>query len=93
MKISFAEYVVLIAFLISIGALGTDLMLPALGLIGEELSVPNPNDTHFVVTAFFLGMAAGQLIVGPLSDALGRKQAIYVGYGVFLIGCLMSTTS
>ena len=81
---------ILIAFLISIGALGTDLMLPALGLIGEELSVPNPNDTHFVVTAFFLGMAFGQLVVGPLSDALGRKPAIYLGYGIFLIGCLMS---
>ena len=81
---------VLIAVLISIGALATDLMLPALGLIGHDLSVPDPNDTHIVITIFFLGMAVGQLLVGPLSDTLGRKPTIYLGYGVFLVGCLMS---
>lgn len=87
---STTEYVVLVALLISIGAMGTDLMLPALDVIGQELAVANENDVHFVVTTFFLGMAAGQLLVGPLSDSLGRKPVIYMGYGVFVIGCLLS---
>ncbi|MEM6460418.1 MAG: multidrug effflux MFS transporter [Pseudomonadota bacterium] len=80
----------LVAFLISIGAMGTDLMLPALDAIGRDLSVANPNNTHFIVTAFFLGMAVGQLVVGPLSDSIGRKPAIILGYGVFLCGCFLS---
>ena len=85
-----AEYVILVALLISIGALGTDLMLPALDVIGQDLGAKNPNDVHFIVTAFFLGMAAGQLFVGPLSDSFGRKPTIYVGYAVFVLGCLIS---
>jgi len=89
-KLSFFEYVVLIAFLISIGAMGTDLMLPALDVIGADLQVANANDVHFIVTAFFLGMAAGQLIVGPLSDSFGRKPVILIGYGIFVLGCLLS---
>ena len=87
---SSAEYVVLVALLISIGAMGTDLMLPALDVIGQELGVTNENDVHFIVTGFFLGMAAGQLFVGPLSDSFGRKPVIHIGYCVFVIGCLLS---
>ena len=86
-------YMLLMALLMSIGALGTDIMLPALGVLGSDLAVANMNDTTLVVTAFFLGMALGQLIVGPLSDRYGRKPIILGGYGLFIIGCVMSMTA
>lgn len=86
----FAEYIALIALLISIAALATDVMLPALDVISTVLGAPSANDAHFIVTAFFLGMACGQLVVGPLADSFGRKPVIYAGYGVFLAGCLIS---
>lgn len=90
-----AEYIALVALMISIVALATDLMLPALGIIGRDLSVVNPNDAQMVVSAFFLGLAAGQLVVGPLSDSFGRKPVIYAGYALFILGCILSmvTTS
>jgi len=65
-------------------------MLPALNLIGAELGLVNENDVHFIITAFFLGMATGQLFVGPLSDRYGRKPVIHIGYTIFLLGCLVS---
>ncbi len=89
----FLEYVAMVAMVTSIGAMGTDLMLPALDEIGRELGAENANDVHFIVTTFFLGMAGGQLIVGPLSDSFGRKPVIYAGYGVFVIGCLISVAT
>lgn len=92
-KTSMTEYVILVALLMSIGAMGTDLMLPALDVIGRELGAAHPNDGHYIVTTFFLGMAVGQLFVGPLSDSLGRKPVIYAGYAVFVLGCLMSMTT
>jgi DHA1 family bicyclomycin/chloramphenicol resistance-like MFS transporter len=88
-----AGYVVLVALLISIAAMATDLMLPALDVIATVLGAPDPNDAHFIVTAFFLGMAAGQLFAGPLSDRFGRKPVIHAGYALFVLGCLISMTT
>jgi DHA1 family bicyclomycin/chloramphenicol resistance-like MFS transporter len=88
--LSMPEFVTLLAMMISILALSIDAMLPALAQIGSDLGVEDANDTQLVVTGMFLGFAAGQIIAGPLSDSFGRKPVIYVGYGVFIIGCLMS---
>jgi DHA1 family bicyclomycin/chloramphenicol resistance-like MFS transporter len=78
------------ALLTSIGALTTDIMLPALGVIGEDIGVGNINNTTLIVTAFFLGMAIGQLVVGPLADSYGRKPVVLCGYALFILGCLLS---
>jgi DHA1 family bicyclomycin/chloramphenicol resistance-like MFS transporter len=51
-------------------------MLPALDSMGAELGAAGANDVHYIVPAFFLGMAAGQLVAGPLSDSFGRKPVI-----------------
>ncbi len=83
-------YLAIMALLTSIGALATDIMLPALGVIGRDLGVGHINHTTLVVSAFFLGMAIGQLAVGPLADAYGRKPVVMAGYALFILGCVMS---
>jgi len=83
-------YLAIMALLTSIGALATDIMLPALGVIGRDLGVGNINHTTLVVTAFFFGMAIGQLVVGPLADAYGRKPVVMWGYALFVVGCVLS---
>ena len=84
------EFVPLVALLMSLVALATDAMLPALPAIGRDLGAPRPNDAQFVVTALFLGLGFGQILYGPLSDRTGRKPAIYAGLAVFMVGCLVS---
>ena len=84
------SYLAIMALLTSIGALTTDIMLPALGIIGRDLGVGDINNTTLIVTAFFLGMAIGQLVVGPLADSYGRKPVVLVGYALFIVGCLLS---
>ena len=86
----FAEFVVLLALMISIVAMATDIMLPALSVIGEDLKAAHANDVQLVVSSLFAGFALGQLIAGPLSDSFGRKPVIYWGYAVFMAGCLLS---
>ena len=88
--LSTAEFVTLLATMVSMLALATDIMLPALDLIGRDLKVGNANDAQLVVSALFLGFALGQFIAGPVSDAIGRKPVIYGGFALFIIGCLMS---
>lgn len=88
--LSRGEFVVLIAFMVSIVAMSTDIMLPALAVIGQDLGIADPNDAQMIVTALFLGFGVGLLFAGPLSDSYGRKPVIYVGYCIFLLGCVMS---
>lgn len=88
--LSQTEFVILLALMTSIMAMSTDVMLPALQVIGEDLKVTNPNTAQFVLSSLFIGFAAGQIIAGPLSDSFGRKPVIYAGYVIFIAGCLLS---
>lgn len=88
-----AEFVALMAVMMSVVAISIDAMLPALGIIGRDLGVTSPNQAQFILSAIFTGMAVGQLICGPLSDALGRKRVIYVTIAVYLIGSVVCVTA
>lgn len=76
----------LIALMMSFVAFSIDAVLPALGIIGNHLNVINPNDNQQIITSIFLGLAIGQLIYGPISDSIGRKPTIYIGFLFFFIG-------
>ena len=86
----FFEFVALMAMIISMVALSIDAMLPALPDIASDLGVTNINDSQYVISILFVGMAIGQMIFGPMSDSIGRKNAINLGFVVFIIGCLVS---
>ena len=87
---SFVEFVIIVSLMMSITALSTDAMLPALPKIGSDLGVQNANDRQLVVSVLFLGLALGQLFFGPLSDSIGRKRAVYAGYALYTAGALLS---
>ena len=84
------EFVTMLAMMISILALSIDAILPALGQLGKDLNLENPNDAQLVLSAMFLGFAVGQIWAGPMSDSFGRKPIIYLGYFIFIAGCLIS---
>lgn len=84
------EFVAMMALMTSLVAMSIDLMLPALVEIGADLGVHHENANQLVVTMVFLGLAIGQLLYGPLSDSIGRKPAIYLGFAVFFAGSLLA---
>lgn len=85
--IGIREFVVLMASLMAMSALSIDPMLPALPAIGVDLHVAHANERQAVITAFFLGLAAGSIFYGPLSDHYGRKP-ILLG----AMACLFAAT-
>jgi DHA1 family bicyclomycin/chloramphenicol resistance-like MFS transporter len=87
------EFIILMAMLMSMVALTIDAMLPALIQISTSLNAEHINDGQLIVGTVFLGMALGQMIYGPMSDAYGRKPAIYLGIIIFLIGDIISITA
>ncbi|MCP4595713.1 multidrug effflux MFS transporter [Neptuniibacter sp.] len=88
-KIGFTEFVAMMAFVTCFVAMAIDVMLPALSYIGSDLQVENANDTQLVIATIFLGVAVGQVLYGPLSDVVGRKPSIYLGFAVFIVGSLI----
>ena len=89
-SIGLTEFVVLMAMMTSLTAMSIDTVLPALSEIGLDMGVKRPNDTQLVISLLFMGMAIGQMFLGPLSDSIGRKPTVYIGFGLFATGCLMS---
>ncbi len=91
--ISSTEFVALIALLMSIVALSIDALLPALGVLRTDLGLSTPNQAQYVISALFLGMAFGQLLFGPLSDAIGRKPPLYIGLLLFFLGSVIGQSA
>ncbi|RZM11924.1 MAG: MFS transporter, partial [Sphingomonas sp.] len=54
------EFVVFVAALMAVNALGVDLMLPALAQIGHDLSIATANHRQWIITAYMLGFGGGQ---------------------------------
>ncbi len=70
--------ILVLGALIALGPLTIDMYLPALPKIADELSVSS-SVSQLTLTGTLAGLALGQLIVGPLSDSLGRRRPLMAG--------------
>lgn len=78
----------LLAGLAALGALATNIILPAFPGIGAELAITAP-ELGLLLSSFFVAFALGQLVVGPLSDRFGRRWLVLGGLAVFAAGSLV----
>lgn len=62
----------------AIGPFATDTYLPALPLIVDEFEV-SASTAQLTLTAFMVALAVGQLVIGPLSDRMGRRGLLIAG--------------
>ncbi len=69
------------------GPLSIDMYLPAFPQLAEQLGAAQ-SQVQLTLTAFMLGLAAGQLVAGPLSDSLGRRRPLLVGLVLYAISSL-----
>ena len=84
----------LLAMAMAATALGIDLLLPAFGDIrGDYGLAPDATQVTGLVTAFFVGLAVGQPLFGPLSDRYGRKPLLMAGYVVYAIGAIATAVA
>lgn len=58
-----------------------NMYLPALGIMAADLGTTIAG-IQVALTAFLVGVAVGNLMVGALSDALGRRRVIVIGFAV-----------
>lgn len=81
---TFALLVLVLGTLTATGPLATDLYLPAFPEIAKDLGAPQAQ-IQLTLTAIMLGLSLGQLVIGPLSDSLGRRGPLLVGFAVFTV--------
>ncbi len=90
-RLSLPEFTAMLAALTATVAFSIDAMLPALPQIAQTLSPGDINRAQLVLTAFVLGMGLGTFLIGPISDALGRKRTLAGGIVVYILGALLAT--
>ena len=71
----------------SVPPFATDMYTPAFPQVTQELAAP-ASLVGLTLTAFFLGMAVGQLLGGPLSDQRGRRVPLIVGGLICTLGAI-----
>lgn len=68
--------------------LSTDMYLPSLPAVSHDLSA-TMSLTQITLTACILGLAFGQVIIGPISDARGRRWPLLIGIAVYVLASLL----
>jgi DHA1 family bicyclomycin/chloramphenicol resistance-like MFS transporter len=85
MTARFLRIAIVLGLISAVGPFAIDMYLPALPSIGSDLSASS-GAVQMTLLAFFLAVSVGQILVGPLSDMIGRKAPLYGGLGLFAAG-------
>ena len=80
-------WLTLLGGLIAIGPLSIDMYLPAFPAMASEFA-HQPGRPEYTLASYFVGMAIGQLVYGPISDRFGRKPPLYVGLLLYSLASL-----
>ncbi|WP_432875410.1 multidrug effflux MFS transporter [Kribbella sp. CA-245084] len=89
-----AGLIATVVFLTAIASLATDMYVPAFPQVAGELST-TATQVQLTLTTFFVGMALGQLIGGPVSDQRGRRIPLLTALVVMTaasIACALAPT-
>lgn len=91
-KINKTYLVILLGILAALSPFTIDMYLPAFGRIAEDFGTDEKH-VAFTLTSYFAGIAAGQLLYGPIVDKYGRKKPLLTGlfiYSIAAFGCALS---
>src|SRR3712207_2174833 len=88
----YAQLVVVLGALMAIGPLTIDTYLPALPQLSAEMGATDAQ-VQLTITGLLLGLGLGQLVIGPLSDTLGRRRPLLIGlaaHGAMSLLCALA---
>ena len=80
--------VLVLGAFVALGPMTIDMYLPALPTIATDLQTTSAA-VQLTLTGTLLGLALGQLVLGPLSDAVGRRRPLLAGTAVHVLASLL----
>ncbi|QQK80721.1 Bcr/CflA family efflux MFS transporter [Salicibibacter cibi] len=79
---------ILLGMLATLGPLNIDMYLPSFPEIGDDLNA-QASLVQLSLTACLIGLGVGQVVVGPISDAQGRKKPLIISILLFALTSLL----
>lgn len=83
-KRTYVTYILILGLMTTIGPFSIDMYLPGFDDIARSLHT-DPAKVALTLSSYFIGLAIGQLVYGPLLDRYGRKKPLYAGLGLYLL--------
>jgi MFS transporter, DHA1 family, multidrug resistance protein len=80
--------ILVLGSLIAIGPLTIDMYLPALPSIAADLHTTSAA-VQMTLTGTLVGLAFGQVFIGPVSDAVGRRGPLLIGLAVHVLASVL----
>jgi DHA1 family bicyclomycin/chloramphenicol resistance-like MFS transporter len=74
----------LLGYFIAVGPAATDMYLPAFPAV-EATFHTAPGTAQLTLAAWFAGLAVGQIMQGTLSDRIGRRRPLMLGFSIFAL--------
>ena len=83
-KQTYFLYILILGLLTAIGPFSIDMYLPGFDDIARSLHT-SPATVALSLSSYFIGVALGQLLYGPLMDRYGRKKPLYGGLVLYIV--------
>ncbi len=87
MKNISVRLVLILGALTAFASLSIDMYLPSFPMLEKDLHASS-SSVQFSLAAFFIGMAVGQALYGPIADRFGRKRPLYAGISLYVLASL-----
>lgn len=84
--------IVMLAGISALGSMAVHMVVPALPLIADDLTV-DAHTAQQVVSFYLFGLAAGQLLAGPFVDRIGRRPVLLAGLSLYALAAMLATAS
>ena len=84
--------IIVLGALTAVAPLATDMYVPGFPALGRALHASS-SAVQLTMTAFLAGLVVGQLIIGPISDGIGRRRLLIggaTGFTLFSIACAVA---
>ncbi len=88
----YLQLVLVLGALSAIGPLTIDTYLPALPQLTQEMNA-SASQAQLTITGLLIGLGFGQLLIGPMSDAVGRRKPLLIGlagHGLMSVLCALA---